>query len=282
MIQWYPGHMAKARREVEQNLKLVDVVIELVDARAPHASSNPMLQQLIQNKRKIVLLMKSDLADSSKTKEWNTYFKENKTISLDVNVNNKQDITKVMDLVNKEGMEQQKKRLEKGVQKRSIRALIVGVPNVGKSTLINRLANKRIAKIGDRPGITKQQQWIKIRQQFELLDTPGILWPKFEDESIGMRLAAIGTIKYELIPTQDVAAFVVNYIDTYYKKMLFKRYQLEENEDMWDTFVHIGKHRGALESGGQVNFDKVAEIILQDFRSGKLGRITLESPTDGV
>ena len=282
MIQWFPGHMAKARREIEENLKLVDVVIELVDARAPYASMNPMLQELIQNKTKIVLLMKNDLADPVRTKEWVTYFEKNDIVSLPVNVNNKQDITKVIELVNEKGLEQQKKRIEKGIQKRTVRALIAGVPNVGKSTLINRLANKRIAKIGDRPGVTKQQQWIKIKQQFELLDTPGILWPKFEEESIGMKLAAIGTIKYELVPTQDVAAFVINYLDTYYRENLFKRYKLKDHEDMWDIFVHIGKQRGALESGGHVNFDKVAEIVLQDFRSGRLGNITLESPTDGV
>lgn len=274
--------MAKARREIEENLKLVDVVIELVDARAPYASMNPMLQELIQNKTKIVLLMKNDLADPVRTKEWVTYFEKNDIVSLPVNVNNKQDITKVIELVNEKGLEQQKKRIEKGIQKRTVRALIAGVPNVGKSTLINRLANKRIAKIGDRPGVTKQQQWIKIKQQFELLDTPGILWPKFEEESIGMKLAAIGTIKYELVPTQDVAAFVINYLDTYYRENLFKRYKLKDHEDMWDTFVHIGKQRGALESGGHVNFDKVAEIVLQDFRTGRLGNITLEAPTDGV
>lgn len=282
MIQWFPGHMAKARREIEENLKLVDVVIELVDARAPYASMNPMLQELIQNKTKIVLLMKNDLADPVRTKEWVTYFEKNDIVSLPVNVNNKQDITKVIELVNEKGLEQQKKRIEKGIQKRTVRALIAGVPNVGKSTLINRLANKRIAKIGDRPGVTKQQQWIKIKQQFELLDTPGILWPKFEEELIGMKLAAIGTIKYELVPTQDVAAFVINYLDTYYRENLFQRYKLKDHEDMWDIFVHIGKQRGALESGGHVNFDKVAEIVLQDFRTGRLGNITLEAPTDGV
>ncbi|MEI3610911.1 ribosome biogenesis GTPase YlqF [Pseudogracilibacillus sp. SO30301A] len=282
MIQWFPGHMAKARREIEENLKLVDVVIELVDARAPYASMNPMLQELIQNKTKIVLLMKNDLADPIKTKEWVAYFEKKAIVSLPVNVNSKQDIIKVIELVNQKGLEQQKKRIEKGIQKRSVRALIAGVPNVGKSTLINRLANKRIAKIGDRPGVTKQQQWIKVRNQFELLDTPGILWPKFEEESIGMKLAAIGTIKYELVPTQDVAAYVINYLSVNYRENLFQRYHLKEHTDMWDTFVHIGKQRGALESGGHVNFDKVAEIVLQDFRTGRLGKITLESSADGV
>src|SRR5690625_1004609 len=278
MIQWFPGHMAKARREIEENLKLVDVVMELVDARAPYSSQNPMLQQLIQKKRPIVLMMKSDLADREKTEEWINFFNEKEIAAIAVNVNDQQDIAQVIELVREIGLKEQSKRLEKGIQERAVRALIAGVPNVGKSTLINRLANKRIAKIGDRPGVTKHQQWIKIRQQFELLDTPGILWPKFAEESTGMKLAAIGTIKYELVPTQDVAAFVINYIATHYEGMLMERYELHSHEDMWDTFVHIGKQRGALQSGGHVNFDKVAEIVLQDFRLGRLGKITLETP----
>lgn len=270
--------MAKARREIEENLKLVDVVIELVDARAPYSSQNPMLQEVIQNKQKIVLLMKRDLADEVKTKLWINYFSQHDISSLAINVNNKNDIANLIEIVNKKGLELQKRRIAKGVKQRPVRALIAGVPNVGKSTLINRLANKRIAKIGDRPGVTKMQQWIKVREKFELLDTPGILWPKFEDELIGIRLAAIGTIKYELVPTQDVAAFVIDFVHNQYPEQLFERYHIELQGDMWDTFIQIGKQRGALESGGQVNFDKVAEIVLQDFRSGKLGQITLELP----
>lgn len=280
MIQWFPGHMAKAKREIEENLKLVDVVMELVDARAPFSSQNPMLQELIQHKRKIIVLMKRDLADEEVTKRWLQYFEKNDLKAIAIDVNHKDDINQLISLVKKTGLEEQQKMIEKGVKPRSVRALIAGVPNVGKSTLINRLANKKVAKIGDRPGITKQQQWIKVRNQFELLDTPGILWPKFADESIGMKLAAIGTIKYDLVPNQDVVAFMINYFNDHYPKTLFERYGLEESLDMWDTFVHIGKRRGALESGGQVNFDKVAEIVLQDFRTGRLGRITLETPEE--
>lgn len=280
MIQWFPGHMAKARREIEENLKLVDIVIELVDARAPAASQNPMLQEAVQNKQKIILLMKKDLADPVKTKQWIDYFKENGITALAMHVNDKGDTANLVHVVKEIGLLQQKKRMDKGVKERPVRALIAGVPNVGKSTLINRLANKKIAKIGDRPGVTKMQQWIKVERTFELLDTPGILWPKFEEEMIGMKLAAIGTIKHELIPTQDVAAFVIDFLMEHDPKQLEERYRLSVHEDMWDTFVHIGKNRGALESGGHVNFDKVAEIILQDFRSGKLGKITLELPAE--
>lgn len=278
MIQWFPGHMAKAKREIAENLKLVDVVIELVDARAPFSSQNPMLQELVQHKRKIIVLMKRDLADEEVTKRWLQYFHNNENNAIAVSVNQKNDITNLISLVKESGMEVQQKMIEKGVKPRSVRALIAGVPNVGKSTLINRLANKRIAKIGDRPGITKQQQWIKVRNQFELLDTPGILWPKFEEESIGIKLAIIGTIKYELVPNQDVVAYLLNYLYEHYPHVLKERYDIEEINDMWDTFGHIGKKRGALESGGKVNFDKVAEIVLQDFRSGRLGQISLETP----
>ena len=278
LIQWFPGHMAKAKREIAENLKLVDVVIELVDARAPFSSQNPMLQELVQHKRKIIVLMKRDLADEEVTKRWLQYFHNNENNAIAVSVNQKNDITNLISLVKESGMEVQQKMIEKGVKPRSVRALIAGVPNVGKSTLINRLANKRIAKIGDRPGITKQQQWIKVRNQFELLDTPGILWPKFEEESIGIKLAIIGTIKYELVPNQDVVAYLLNYLYEHYPPVLKERYELEEINDMWDTFGHIGKKRGALESGGKVNFDKVAEIVLQDFRSGRLGQISLETP----
>lgn len=280
MIQWFPGHMAKAKREIEENLKLVDVVMELVDARAPFSSRNPMLKESIQHKRKIIVLMKRDLADEEVTNRWLQYFKKNDLKAIAIDVNHKDDITQLISLVKETGLEEQQKMIDKGVKPRSVRALIAGVPNVGKSTLINRLANKKVVKIGDRPGITKQQQWIKVRNQFELLDTPGILWPKFADESIGMKLAATGTIKYELVPNQDVAAFMINYLNDHYPNTLFERYGLEESLDMWDTFVHIGKRRGALESGGQVNFDKVAEIVLQDFRTGRLGRITLETPEE--
>jgi len=276
MIQWYPGHMAKTLRDIEQNVKHVDIIIELVDARAPMASQNPMLEPLIRRKTKVVLLMKSDLADARKTEEWIQFLQKDSTFALAIDVNEKRHITKFLQLLQEIGEKEIQKREAKGVQKKSIRMLIVGIPNVGKSTLINRLANKRIAKIGDRPGVTRQPQWIKVGRQFELLDTPGVLWPKFEDELIGLKLAAIGSIKYELIPTQDVAAFVIQHIGEHYPTHLKERYNLDKYDDMWDVFVQIGQSRGALEKGGKVNFDKVAEIILQDFRSGRIGNVSLE------
>src|SRR5690625_1539991 len=319
-IQWFPGHMAKARREIEEKLKLVDFVMELVDARAPLSSQNPMLQQVVQNKTKMIVLMKRDLADQRETEKWIAHFKEKNVPAIAVNVNDKADIKRVIQLgreLGQEKMETEKwishfkeknvpaiavnvndkadikrviqlgrelgqekmdKLMKKGIQPRPARAIITGIPNVGKSTLINRLANKKIAKTGARPGITKQQLWIKVGKDFELLDTPGILWPKFEDEEVGYRLAAIGTIKDQLLSLQDITAFVIKYMQIHYPNQLEERHAIgPDMEDMWDIFVAIGKRRGALESGGNVNFDKVADIVLQDLRTGKLGNITLET-----
>ncbi|HAM79373.1 ribosome biogenesis GTPase YlqF [Ornithinibacillus bavariensis] len=278
-IQWFPGHMAKARREIEERLKLVDFVMELVDARAPLSSQNPMLQQILQQKSKMMLLMKRDLADAKITEDWIAYFKERGIPALAVNVNDKADISRVIQLAKELGQQKLEKMIKKGIKPRPARAMIVGIPNVGKSTLINRLANKKIAKVGDRPGVTKQQLWIKVKKDFELLDTPGILWPKFEDQIVGYRLAAIGTIKDQLLSLQDIVAFVIRYLQENYPSLLLERYQIEVSEDdMLEVFIQIGKLRGALESGGNVNFDKVAEIVLRDLRTGKLGNITLEKP----
>ncbi|GIO26133.1 ribosome biogenesis GTPase YlqF [Ornithinibacillus bavariensis] len=278
-IQWFPGHMAKARREIEERLKLVDFVMELVDARAPLSSQNPMLQQILQQKSKMMLLMKRDLADAKITEDWIAYFKERGIPALAVNVNDKADISRVIQLAKELGQQKLEKMIKKGIKPRPARAMIVGIPNVGKSTLINRLANKKIAKVGDRPGVTKQQLWIKVKKDFELLDTPGILWPKFEDQIVGYRLAAIGTIKDQLLSLQDIVAFVLRYLQENYPSLLLERYQIEVSEDdMLEVFIQIGKLRGALESGGNVNFDKVAEIVLRDLRTGRLGNITLEKP----
>ncbi|HLQ70238.1 MAG TPA: ribosome biogenesis GTPase YlqF [Bacillota bacterium] len=278
VIQWYPGHMAKARREVEEKLNLVDFVIELVDARIPFSSQNPMLKDMIQDKPKITLLMKKDLADERETEKWLQFIRKNNALAASVDANSKHDINRIIRMA-KELKDTKLKALnEKGVLNRSTRAMIIGIPNVGKSTLINRLAHKKATKIGDRPGITKQQLWIKIRDEFELLDTPGILWPKFSEQLVGYRLAAIGTIKDDILPLDDIAAFVITFLDENYPNRIQDRYNIEvDMTDMWEVFTSIGKARGALESGGTVNFDKVSKIILGDLRSGKLGKLTFET-----
>lgn len=276
-IQWFPGHMAKARREIEEKLKLVDLVLELVDARAPLSSQNPMLHQVIKDKPKLVLLMKKDLADQQRTEQWISYYAEQGIPAIGVDVNNQADIQQTIQLAKGLGQNNLDKLRSKGVAPRAIRAMIIGIPNVGKSTLINRFANKKVAKIGDRPGITRHQLWIKLNKDFELLDTPGILWPKFEDKQVGLRLAAIGTIKDDILALQDIAAYVLTYMKEQYPSLLHARYPIDwEIDDMWDIFVAIGKRHGALESGGHVNFDQVATIVLNDLRSGRLGRVTLE------
>ncbi|WP_174613278.1 ribosome biogenesis GTPase YlqF [Virgibacillus ihumii] len=278
-IQWFPGHMAKAKREAEEKLKLVDFVMELVDARAPFSSQNPMLQQILRDKSKMMVLMKKDLADNRQTEKWISYFRTNGIPAVAINVNDKSDIKEVIRLGKELSQSKMEKLKKKGINPRPGRGMILGIPNVGKSSLINRLANKKIAKIGDKPGVTKQQLWIKVQNEFELLDTPGILWPKFEDELVGYRLAAIGTIKDNLLSMQDIVAFVIKYMQQHYPEQLMERYSIDsEMDDMWDVFVSIGRQRGALESGGNVNFDKVSDLVIQDLRTGRLGRITLETP----
>ncbi|MUV39983.1 Ribosome bioproteinis GTPase [Lentibacillus sp. JNUCC-1] len=280
-IQWYPGHMAKAKREVQEKIKLVDFVIELVDARAPESSQNPMLQQVLQQKPKLIILMKKDLADENKTEHWMHYFHNQGHKAAAVDVNRKQDINHVIQQAREISQATVDKMVRKGIKPRAMRAMIVGIPNVGKSTLINRLANKKIAKTGDKPGITQKQAWIKVKNEFDLLDTPGILWPKFEDEIVGYRLAAIGTIKDQLLSLQDIAAFALQYIQVHYKGVLKTRYGTDAStDDMVELFNDIGRQRGALQSGGSIDFDKVADIVLGDLRSGRLGRITLESPAE--
>ncbi|WP_226578716.1 ribosome biogenesis GTPase YlqF [Halobacillus litoralis] len=277
-IQWFPGHMAKARREVSEKLKLVDFVIELVDARAPLSSQNPMLHDILQEKPKMIVLMKKDLADPDVTQQWIDHFHSKGIVSVAIEANEKQDVQKVIQKAKQLGKEKIDKLVAKGIRPRASRAMILGIPNVGKSTLINRLANKKAAKTGDKPGVTTKQQWIKVKKEFELLDTPGILWPKFEEEEIGYRLASIGTIKDQILPKEDVAAYVLEYLYANYPDFLEARFELSQVDDMMEAFEHIGKKRGCLESGGHVNFEKVSDIILQDLRTGKLGLISLESP----
>ncbi|ALX47449.1 ribosome biogenesis GTPase YlqF [Lentibacillus amyloliquefaciens] len=280
-IQWFPGHMAKAKREVEEKLKLADFVMELVDARAPMSSQNPMLQDVLQQKPKMIVMMKKDLADDKITDKWLRHFSDEGVSAIAIDVNNKADIKRVIQTAKDLGRAKMDKLKEKGINPRPARAMIIGIPNVGKSTLINRLANKKIAQIGDKPGVTKKQQWIKVKNDFELLDTPGILWPKFEDEMVGYRLATIGTIKDQLLPLEDIAAFAIKYMKEYYPAQLEERYGITpEHIDMWDIFVSIGKQRGALESGGNVNFEKVADLFIHDLRSGKLGDMTFETPPE--
>ncbi|AUZ26385.1 ribosome biogenesis GTPase YlqF [Bacillus licheniformis] len=279
-IQWFPGHMAKARREVTEKLKLIDIVYELVDARIPMSSRNPMIEDILKNKPRIMLLNKADKADAAVTQQWKEHFENQGIRSLSINSVNGQGLNQIVP-ASKEILQEKFDRMRaKGVKPRAIRALIIGIPNVGKSTLINRLAKKNIAKTGDRPGITTSQQWVKVGKELELLDTPGILWPKFEDELVGLRLAVTGAIKDSIINLQDVAVFGLRFLEEHYPERLKERYSLDEiPEDIAELFDAIGEKRGCLMSGGLINYDKTTEVIIRDIRTEKFGRLSFEQPT---
>ncbi|WP_280769002.1 ribosome biogenesis GTPase YlqF [Salipaludibacillus daqingensis] len=280
-IQWYPGHMAKAKRQVLEKIKLIDVVIEIVDARIPLSSRNPMVDELASQKPRLVLLNKSDLADPGATEKWAQYFEKRGWASLVIDAQKGKGMNDIPLKVKELCQPLLDKFEKKGIRPRALRALILGIPNVGKSTVINRIANKRITKIGDRPGVTKAQQWIKVGKEIELLDTPGILWPKFEDQDVGFRLALTGAIKEEIFDFQETVVFLLNYLREAYPTMLKHRYNLTElPEDVADLFDAIGTRRGCLVSGGIVDYDRVAEIVFRDFRQGKLGKISLERPDE--
>ncbi|MGM0835584.1 MAG: ribosome biogenesis GTPase YlqF [Bacillota bacterium] len=280
-IQWFPGHMAKARRQVTEKLKLIDIVYELVDARIPVSSRNPMIDEIVANKPRIILLNKADMADSRITKQWLEYFniKGDTTKAIAIDSQTGKGLQQISSLSKELLKEKFDKMQSRGIRPRAIRALIVGIPNVGKSTLINRLAKKNIAQTGDRPGVTKAQQWVKVGKELELLDTPGILWPKFEDQMVGYRLATTGAIKDTIINLQDIAVFALRFLTEHYPDRLRERYALEEiPEDIVDLFDAIGSKRGCMMSGGHVDYDKTAELVIREIRSEKLGKLSFESP----
>lgn len=280
-IQWFPGHMAKARRQVTEKLALIDVVIELLDARLPLSSRNPMIDEIVSEKPRLILLNKADLADEKATEDWMGYFRGLGIRTLPIDALSGKGVNKLPDLCRELASDMLAKRAEKGMQARAIRIMILGIPNVGKSSLINRLSKRAVAQTGDRPAVTKAQQWVKMGDTLELLDTPGILWPKFEDQMVGLRLAASGAIKDELIYFTEIALFVIAYMMHYYPERLVERFKLKAlPADKVAMLEEIGKKRGCLISGGEIDYDKAGEIFLRELRSGKLGRVTLERPID--
>ncbi|QED47524.1 ribosome biogenesis GTPase YlqF [Cytobacillus dafuensis] len=280
-IQWFPGHMAKARRQVTEKLKLVDIIYELVDARIPYSSRNPMIDEIIQHKPRIILLNKADMADKEKTRQWVNYFNEQGLKAIAINSQAGQGMKEIV-AASQEILKEKFDRMKaKGVKPRAIRAMIVGIPNAGKSTLINRLAKRNLAKTGNTPGVTKAQQWIKVGKELELLDTPGILWPKFEDQEVGLKLALTGAIKDTILNLQDIAVYALRFLEKNYPERMKERYSLEViPEDIVELFDEIGKLRGCLMGRGEIDYDKVTELIIRDFRTEKLGPITLEKPED--
>lgn len=280
-IQWFPGHMAKARREVTEKLKLVDIVFELVDARIPVSSANPMLEDIIQQKPRLILLNKADMADREVTKEWLKYYSEHDKKALAINSQAGSGLHEIVSAA-KEILKPKFDRMKaRGMKPRAIRAMIIGIPNVGKSTLINRLAKKNIAKTGNMPGVTKSQQWIKVGKELELLDTPGILWPKFEDQEVGFKLALTGAIKDTILNLQDISVYALRFLETNYPNRLKDRYDFTDiPTEILDMFNHIGEKRGCLMSKGEVDYDKTAETIIRDIRSDKLGSLSFDIPSE--
>ncbi|MDQ0230553.1 ribosome biogenesis GTPase YlqF [Metabacillus malikii] len=280
-IQWFPGHMAKARRQVTEKLKLIDIVFELVDARIPMSSRNPMIDEIVSSKPRIVLLNKADKADEATTKKWLNYFKDKDIAAIAIDAQNGTGLKQITSLSKELLKEKFDKMAAKGIKPRAIRALIIGIPNVGKSTLINRLAKRNITKTGDRPGVTTAQQWVKVGKELELLDTPGILWPKFEDEMVGFKLATTGAIKDTILNLQEITVFALNFLKEHYPKRLLERYGLEElPEDIVELFDEIAKKRGCVMSGGYIDYDKTSELVLREIRADKLGRLSFETPTE--
>lgn len=276
-IQWYPGHMAKAKRQFKEKLNLVDVVYELVDARIPYSSKNPDIEEMIGNKPHIVVLMKNDLADPKLTKEWIAHYDSKGIPAISINAKLGQGLKEVLKLT-KEVLEPlNQKRREKGMKPRAIRGVCVGIPNVGKSTLINRFAGKNIAQTGNKPGVTKAQQWIKYGKELELLDTPGILWPKFEDQEVGKRLAVTGAIKDTLLHLDDIALYAMEYLVEEYPGAIARRYNLESeeetNQSLPELLMQISHKRGFRD-----DYDRAAEMVLYEIRNGQLGRLTFEKP----
>lgn len=277
-IQWFPGHMAKARREVAEKLKLVDIVLEIVDARLPISSRNPMLDSLIQQKPRLMLLNKSDLADVKETQRWHDYLASQGIHCLAINANQGKGINKITPKVKEILAEKIERQAARGMKPRPVRAMCIGIPNVGKSTLLNRLANKNMAKTGNTPGVTKGQQWLKTGKDLELLDTPGILWPKFEDKEIGKKLALTGAIKDALLHMDDLALYGIEFFKEYYPEQLAERYKLTD-EDMTlnnvDMLMLITKKRGFQE-----DYERGSVMIVQEVRDGRLGKYTLDRVED--
>lgn len=279
-FQWYPGHMTKARRMMQENIKLIDLIIELVDARVPLSSRNPDIDELGKNKARLILLNKSDLAEERINDEWIDYFKDRGYSAVKVNSKKGGGMNQIRSAIQEACKEKTERDRKRGILNRPVRAMVVGIPNVGKSTFINSLAGKACAKTGNKPGVTKGKQWIRLNKNVELLDTPGILWPKFEDQAVGLRLAWIGSIKEEVLNTTELSVELLRFLCARYPGALSERYGTEEDADAVRMLERIGQVRGCLMKGSQVDVEKAGLLVLDDFRSLRLGRISLERPQD--
>lgn len=278
-IHWFPGHMAKAQRMIREQLNLIDVVIELLDARIPQSSANPIIAELVGSKPKVVALNKADLAEPARTTEWVSHFRDRGFTTVTLDAASGKGTKELVTKVEHEASEKIAKLTAKGIKGRAVRAMILGIPNVGKSSLINRLLGTATAKTGDKPGVTRGQQWLKVGKNLELLDTPGVLWPRMDDQEVAFKLAVTGAIKDDIYDMEKVILHLLEILNNHYSSRLRERYKLTQEllpEDTTELLSLIGSKRGCLRSGGAVDFEKARKIILTDFRSGKLGPITLD------
>lgn len=278
-FQWYPGHMTKARRAMQEDIKLIDVIIELVDSRVPYSSKNPDIDTLANGKSRILLMNKYDLADNKVTDQWIKYYEDKGYFVAKVNSKNGKGVRAVNDVIQKACKEKIERDRKRGIINRPIRAMIVGIPNVGKSTFINSFAGKACTKTGNKPGVTKGKQWIRLNKNVELLDTPGILWPKFEDQKVGLRLAFIGSIKDELYNIYELSLLLIQFLNEKYPGSISNLYNIESSDNEVEILERIAEVRGCLKSGAQYDLDKAGKCLVDDFRAGKLGEITLEEPS---
>ena len=281
VLQWFPGHMAKTRRLITDCLKLVDVVIELVDARLPLSSRNPEIDKIVGQRPRVLVLNKSDIADSDANQKWLRYFEKQGVTAILMDSQSGKGLKNLDGAIEKVLAEKLERERSKGINRSTFKMMVVGIPNVGKSSFINRLSGRAAAKVGDRPGITTAKQWIKVAGRYEMLDTPGILWPKFEDPEVAKRIAYTGGIKDEIMDIEELAYYLTGFLRQNYPDMLKERFKLTENLDLYEDFdivELIGKKRGCIVSGGNVDTLRASNLLLDEFRSAKIGRITLEFP----
>lgn len=279
-VQWYPGHMTKAKRMMQEDMKLIDMVIELVDARIPYSSRNPDIDSLAGNKSRVLLLNKADLADDKKNKLWAQYYREKGCFVLEINSKTRSGMKQLSLLVREACQEKIERDRRRGIKNRPIRAMVAGIPNVGKSTFINTFVGQSCTKTGNRPGVTKGKQWIRVNKELELLDTPGILWPKFEDPIVGQHLAFIGSINDEILQTEELALSLISLLQKIYPQALQDRYQLAGEQEAPVVLEELCKRRGCYKKGMEPDYYKAAGLLLDEFRNGQLGKMTLEIPTE--
>lgn len=277
-FQWYPGHMTKAKRQMQEDIKLIDLVIELVDARIPFSSRNPDIDELGKHKARLILMNKADLASQEQTRKWSEYFRKMGYYVVKLDARNKAGLKGVSDVIMEACKEKLERDRRRGIKNRPVRAMVVGIPNVGKSTFINTYAGKACAKTGNKPGVTKGKQWIRLNKNVELLDTPGILWPKFEDQKVGLLLALIGSIKDEILNIDELSLELIQILQEHYPGMLASRYELDEEGTPVFVLEQIARNRNCVQKGNELDYSKAASLVIDEFRNGRLGKITLEFP----